>query len=104
MTMPNHYPETPGADDSAQATRAPDAENSEKPVVRRAPPSREKSSVPIIERKGQSFEAARVFRERSRATFGTDNLADWELFLARAEAHVPLSQVELAAYAQMQLV
>ena len=22
MTMPNHYPETPGADDSAQATRA----------------------------------------------------------------------------------
>ena len=103
MTMPNHYPETPGADDSAQATRAPDAENSEKPVVRRAPPSREKSSVPIIERKGQSFEAARVFRERSRASFGTDNLADWELFLARAEAHVPLSQVELAAYAQMKL-
>ena len=111
MTIPSHYPETLNEDDaadnaspvSARTKRAPDAETPEKPVVRRAPPSREKSSVPIVERKGQSFEAARVFRERSRATFGTDNLADWELFLARAEAHVPLSQVELAAYAQMQL-
>ena len=94
MTIPSHYPETLNEDEavdnaspaSARTKRAPDAETPEKPVVRRAPPSREKSSVPIVERKGQSFEAARVFRERSRATFGTDNLADWELFLARAEA------------------
>ena len=111
MTMPSHYPETLNEDETESAPagaaarpgRTLGADRSEKPVVRRAPPSREKSSVPIVERKGQSFEAARVFRERSRASFGTDNLADWELFLARAEAHVPLSQVELAAYAQMKL-
>ena len=76
----------------------------EKPTVRRAPPSHEKSSVAIVERKGQSYEAAALRRERSRASFGTDNLADWERFLARAEALVPLSQVELSAYAQMKLV
>lgn len=71
---------------------------------RKAPVTRERSSVPIFERRNQTYDQAVLHRRRSSATFGTDNMGEWERLLTRGTTAKPLSQLEITAMSQWQLV
>lgn len=97
-------PRTPAVSNASLKQRLAGGWNVPDATSRRAPISHEASSVPIVERRHQSYRHAETTRLRSTATFGTDNLAKWDRLLAKGLITGPISQLNVQAYMQWLMV
>lgn len=97
-------PRTPAVSNASLKQRLAGGWNVPDATSRRAPISHEASSVPIVERRHQSYRHAETTRLRSTATFGTDNLAKWDRLLAKGLITGPISQLNAQAYMQWLMV